>query len=92
MVHSNPNKRLKEVPEHWRKQMYGAQTELILKNFRGKIIVGDSMTAVLLNLFKTPDGYEFIYIGTELNEVFRTIGKKSYLKIDSSYLNEKNIP
>ena len=91
LVHSNPNKRLKEVPEHWRKHMYGAQTELILKNFRGKIIVGDSMTAVLLNIFQAPDGYELIYIGTELNEVFRTIGKNPIKKIDSSYLNEKNI-
>jgi hypothetical protein len=61
--------------------MYGAQTELILKNFRGKIIVGDSMTAVLLNIFQAPDGYELIYIGTELNEVFRTIGKNPIKKL-----------
>lgn len=70
LIHSNPSKRLKEVPEHWHKEMYGAQTELILKNFKGKIIVGDSMTAVLLNVFQTPKSYELIYIGTELNEVF----------------------
>lgn len=76
LIHSNPTKRLKDVPDHWRKDSFGAKTELILKNFKGKIIIGDSMSAVLLRLFQRNNGYKLIYIGTELEEVFGTFGEK----------------